>query len=106
MGNGRDAISFFDAQFLRVTNNSGAGGERTGHSQGRKFVNELGNFFSLNNGAFERRARDFDYAAVLQLFDIFDRFAHLRAHANDDTKQRRPSIVQSDITDQEMSTGL
>ena len=65
MSDRSDAIGFLDPQFLGVPDDGGAGGKRSGDRQRRKFVDELRHFFSLNDGAFERRSGNFDYAAML-----------------------------------------
>ena len=53
----------------------------TGYCDYRQLVNQLRHFFALNNGALERDARDLDDSARFELTDIFDGFAHLRAHS-------------------------
>ena len=103
---GGDAIGFLHPQFLGVANDRGAAGERAGHRQNRQFVDQLRNFFSLDDGAFERRAGDFDDAARLELIDIFDGFAHLRAHAHEHAEQCRARIVQADVAHEQMTARL
>ena len=48
----RDAIGFFYAQFLGLTNNRRAARERAGHGEHRQLIDQLRNFFSLNDGPF------------------------------------------------------
>src|ERR1700694_5616277 len=79
---GGDAIGFFNAQFLGVANNGGATGERAGDSENGQLVDELRDFFPLDDGALERRASYLNDAAMLELIDILNRFAHLSAHSN------------------------
>ena len=101
-----DAIGFFYAQFLGMPNNRRAAGERARDSENRQFVNQLRHFFSLNDGPFQRRARDFDRSARLELIDVFDCFAQLRAHANEHAQQRRAGIIQTTVAHKQMTARL
>ena len=88
-----DAIGFLDAQFLGLPDDGRAAGERAGHGEDRQLIDQLRNFLALDDGAFERRAGDLHRPARLDLIDILDRFAHLRAHANQHAEQRRAGVV-------------
>src|SRR5437667_12237669 len=94
---GGNAIGFLNPQLLRLANDGCAIGQRTGDREDGQLVDELRHFFSLNNGAFERYARDFDDSTRLELIDIFDGLAPSRAHPYQDTEQRRSRIIQADM---------
>ena len=106
MSDRRDAIGFFDPQLVGVADDGCAVGQRAGHGQDRQFVNQLRNFFAMNHGALKRHTRDFDDAARFYLIDIFNRFAHLRAHSNQNAERRRPRVVQSNVAHEEMAARL
>src|SRR5207244_13281617 len=93
---GGNAIGFLNPQLLRMANDGCAIGQRTGDREDGQLVDELRHFFSLNNGAFERDARDFDDSTRLELIDIFDGFAHLRAHSYQDTQPTRCRLILAD----------
>src|SRR5712691_7564915 len=78
-----DAISFLHAQFLGMTNDGGAAGERAGDSENRQLIDQWRNLFSLDDRSFEVRADDFQSPARLDLIDIRDRLADLRTHAHE-----------------------
>src|SRR5438445_328609 len=49
---------------------------------------------------------DFDNTARFQLIDAFNRFTHLRAHSHQNAEQCRPSVIQSDVANEQMAAGL
>ena len=102
--NGGNAIGFLNPQLLRMANDGCAIGQRTSDREDGQLVDELRHFFSLDNCAFD--ACDFDDSARLELIDIFDGFAHLRAHSYQDTEQCRSRIIQADMAHQQMTSGL
>ena len=82
VGDGSYAIGFLNAQLLRMADNGCAVCQRTGNRQYGQLIDELRHFFSLNDRAFERGARDFNDPARFKLIDILDGFAHLRSHSH------------------------
>ena len=88
-----DSIRLFDAQLVGMANDGRSVRERACDRQHRQFIDQLRNFFPLNDGALEGRARYFDGAARFKLFDIFDCFAHLRPHANHHAQKRGARVV-------------
>src|SRR5260370_12557636 len=76
-----DAIALFHTQFLGMANDRCTICQGACYCQYRQLVNELRHFFALNDGAFERDTRNLDNSARLKLTDIFNGFAHLRAHS-------------------------
>ena len=69
--------------------------ERARHGENRQFIDQLRNFLALDDRAFERRAGDFHRPARLDLIHILDRFAHLRAHANQNREESGAGVVQT-----------
>ena len=106
MGDRGNPIGFFDAQFVGMADNGCAVRERAGDGQDWQLIDQLRNFFPMNDRAFERRAGHFDNAARFQLIAIFDCFAHLRAHSHQDTEQGRPGIIQPDVAHEKMASRL
>ena len=102
----RDAIGFLHSQLFGLANDRRPAGERARHSQDRQLVDKLRDFFPLNHGAFERRARHFHGAARFHLIDVIDRFPHLRTHPHEHAEHGRPRIVQTDVADEQMTARL
>ena len=106
VGDRGDAVGFLHPQFLGVPDDGRAVGEGAGDSENRQFIDQLRDFLALNDGAFEMRACDLENAARLHLFDVLDRFAHLRPHSHEYAEQAGASLVQTNIPTRTMSAGL
>ena len=91
---------------MGVANDGRAISKRARNCQCRQFVNQLRNLFPVNHRTFERHTGDFDYTARFQLIDAFNRFTHLRAHSHQNAEQCRPSVIQSDVANEQMAAGL
>ena len=101
-----NAVGFLHPQFLSLADDGGAVGKGASHRQHRKLVDQLRNFFSLNNGAFQHGTRYFHDAAWLELIHIFDRFANLGSHADQHTEHRCACGIQAEFANKQMSSGL
>src|SRR4029077_6291557 len=70
-----------------------------------QFIDQLRDLLALNDGGFEMRACDLKNAARLHLFDVLDRFAHLRPHSHKYAEQAGASLIQTNVPYENVSAG-